>query len=513
MSTSKQRFHAVPGSLREAPAGSHRIRSAAATTPAEVTVVLHRRSSASLWDGQTALARMDRAAFAASRGADRRDVARLEEFAHTHGLSITSIDLAARAVGLAGTVGQMNQAFHVDLGEYTYQGTTYRGREGEIHVPAGLAPMIQAVLGLDDRRQARPHFRMAQANGATPDALEISYPPQQVARRYDFPTDADGSGQTVALIELGGGYYVHDLKRYFTNQKLRTPRITAVSVDGARNTPGGKDDGKVALDIEMVGAIAQGATMAVYFAPNTTRGFYNAIAAALHDQLRRPTVISISWGNPESSWTAQAMDSYDALFADAAALGVTVFCAAGDNGATAGLPSGLHVDFPASSPHVVACGGTKLTASDETVWNELAVGHGATGGGVSRHFALPAYQQNAQVPLNPLNKPGRGVPDVAGDADPLTGYEVRVDGQDAVAAGTSAVAPLWAALTAIANQKLGKPIGAPHDTLYDLANGNGAFRDIVTGGIDGYDARQGWDACTGLGTPDGMKIIQAFATA
>ncbi len=147
------------------------------------------------------------------------------------------------------------------------------------------------------------------------------------------------------------------------------------------------------------------------------------------------------------------------------------------------------------------------------MWNDLAAGHGATGGGVSRHFDLPAYQHGAGVPANPAGNPGRGVPDVAGDADPLTGYAVRVDGQDTVVGGTSAVAPLWAALTAIANQKLGRAIGDPHGPLYGKVAAAGAFRDIVTGDNGGYQAGPGWDGCTGLGTPHADKVIEALGAS
>src|SRR5439155_8670251 len=141
----------------------------------------------------------------------------------------------------------------------------------------------------------------------------------------------------------------------------------------------------------------------VYFAPNTSMGFYDAVAAAVHDSQRKPSVISISWGEAESGWTAQALDAYDAMFADAAAFGITVYAAAGDDGAS-DRATGKNVDFPASSPHVVGCGGTRLTDSDEVVWNGLADGDGATGGGVSRHFALPSYQSGAGVPANPDGK-------------------------------------------------------------------------------------------------------------
>jgi kumamolisin len=262
------------------------------------------------------------------------------------------------------------------------------------------------------------------------------------------------------------------------------------------------------LDIEVIGAVAQGARIVVYFAPNTTDGFYDVIAAALHDSHRSPSVISISWGQAEAGWTAAAMDAYDALLADAGSLGVTVYAAAGDDGA-ADNAAGRNVDFPASSPHAVGCGGTTLTDTDEVVWNGLANNHGATGGGVSTHFALPSYQNGVGVPAAPDGSVGRGVPDVAGDADPATGYLVRVDGQDVVIGGTSAVAPLWAGLTALANQANTTRAGAVHDRLYAHPE---AFHDVTTGDNGGYSAGAGWDACTGLGSPHGSQIVTTLGS-
>jgi kumamolisin len=496
MATKKQARRPLEGSERTIPEGARRVRDAHPDSPVDVTLVLRRRSGAG-GSGRTANI-TGRAEFASRFGADPQDVARIEDFAHAHGLAVTSVDLAARSVGLAGTVAQMNAAFDVDLGRYQLGRETFRGREGRVNIPADIAPTVRAVLGLDNRRQAKPHVRTVR-----PEVAATGYTPPQVAQRYDFPTDVDGSGQTVAVIELGGGYQADDLDTYFRELGLRTPRITAVSVDGARNTPGidSDADAEVALDVEVLGAIAQGADLAVYFASPASNGFYNAIAAALHDTQRQPSVISISWGGPEAAWTEQAMTVYDELLADATNLGVTVYAASGDAGAKDGMPPGNHVDFPASSPHVVGCGGTTLTTTSETVWNELPTG-GATGGGVSQFFPLPSYQRNVRVPDG-----HRGVPDVAGDADPSTGYRVRVDGQNTVIGGTSAVAPLWAALTALINQKIGHPVGAPHDTLYTQASAK-AFHDITTGNNDGYTASPGWDPCTGLGTPDGAKIAQ-----
>ncbi len=294
------------------------------------------------------------------------------------------------------------------------------------------------------------------------------------------------------------------------------PEVVAVGVSGGVNDPASDPNanGEVALDIQVAGGVAPGAKIAVYFAPNTTQGFVDAISTAVHDAANTPSVISISWGSAEVNWTAQALTAMQAALKDAATLGVTVFAASGDNLASDGVADGkAHVDFPASSPYVVGCGGTRLAANGtvragETVWN---AGGGGTGGGVSARFARPAFQAKAHVPKGPKGG-GRGVPDVAADADPATGYLIVVDGQTQQIGGTSAVAPLWAGLVAAINAAAKKPVGFALPTLY----GNAArFNDITQGdnrsGSVGFAARPGWDACTGLGTPIGSALLALFA--
>lgn len=499
----------LPGSRRDPVPGAVRVADAAPDETVFTTVVLRRRADQ---PGATA---------DAGAAADPDDIQDVRTFATAAGLDVAAVNLAARSIRLRGTAAAMSTAFGVDLGAYETAGLRYRGREGSIYLPEELDGVVVAVLGLDNRPAARAHFRIAGPPGhltdaarpgtpsAAPALVSTGYSPPAIAAAYGFPTDVDGSGQTVAIIELGGGFRTTDLDTYFSGLGLRTPTVEAVEVDGATNSPGADADGEVMLDIEVVGAVAPGITMAVYFGPNTTDGFYDAIAAAVHDSARRPSVISISWGQAEAGWTASQLDAYEALFADAAAAGISVYVAAGDNGATDGdNDGGLHVDFPASSPSVVGCGGTTLTLSgttitDEVVWNELSSGDGATGGGVSSHFSTPAYQTGAGIADE-----GRGVPDIAGNADPFTGYIVRVNGQNQVIGGTSAVAPLWAALTALANQRNGAAVGAPHPRLYTTPT---ALRDITAGDNGGYAAAPGWDACTGLGTPHGDLVIAAFA--
>ncbi len=370
-------------------------------------------------------------------------------------------------------------------------------------------------------------------------APDGSFTAPQVARLYNFPAGRDGTGQCVAIVELndfdqqgnitGTGFSSKDLNAYFKSLGLPTPQITAVGVDGGANMPGPDPnaDGEVMLDVEVAGAVAPRANIAVYFAPNTDSGFIDAISFALHDNVRKPSVISISWGGPEDSWTQQALTAFDQVLQDAAALGVAVCCSSGDDGSSDirdpqerdGHP---HVDFPAASPFALACGGTKLlgtgtTITSEIVWNE---GNGATGGGVSNVFPRPVYQSKSKVPKSPKGKVGRGVPDVAGDADPATGYQVRlVGGHRGVIGGTSAVAPLWAGLIALINQdlaNLGKPpVGFINPLVYKEPGSTGAFHDIVQGdndieGLGKYKARKRWDACTGLGTPDGTMLMASL---
>jgi kumamolisin len=466
---------------------------------------------------------LSRKEFEQRHGADPESIARVESFAREHKLLVKEKSPGRRTVILTGTVAAMNEAFGVELKEYEHPSGRYRGRTGSVHLPAELHEVVEGVFGLDNRPQAKPHFRRRQGRGGVrAAAASLSYTPIQVAALYNFPTGVDGAGECIALIELGGGYKVADLSNYWSQLNLpETPTVSAVSVGNGSNSPTGDPDGpdgEVMLDIEVSGSIAPAAKIVVYFAENTDAGFLNAITTAVHDSTNNPSVVSISWGGPESSWTQQAMTSMDEAFQSAAAMGVTVCVAAGDDGSTDGVNDGLnHVDFPASSPNVLACGGTELIASgnaitNETVWNELANNEGATGGGVSNVFPLPSWQAGAGVPpsANPSHNVGRGVPDVAGDADPNTGYVTLVDGNPDVIGGTSAVAPLWAGLIALINESIGKPAGFINPLLYQNASIAADFHDVTSGNNGAYSAGPGWDACTGLGSPIGIQVATAL---
>jgi len=522
MSTPKNPL-VLAGSERAPLEGAREIGPANPNEKVDVTIRLRSRAGKKPIAERTILSRKE---FEQRHGADADSIARVEAFAREHKLTVKEKSAARRTVILSGTVAAVNEAFGVALKQYEHPSGRYRGRTGAVQLPPELHEVVEGVFGLDNRPQAKPHFRRRRGRaGAPADASSQSYAPTQVAALYDFPTGEDGTGECIALIELGGGFNPTDLSNYWSQLNLaKTPTVSAVSVGNGSNNPTGDasgPDGEVMLDIEVAGSIAPGANIVAYFAENTDAGFLNAITTAVHDSTNNPSIVSISWGGPESSWTQQAMTSMDEAFQAAAAMGVTVCVAAGDDGSTDGVNDGLqHVDFPASSPNVLACGGTHLVASgnsisSETVWNELANNEGATGGGISDVFPLPSYQSGAGVPpsANPNSNVGRGVPDVCGDADPTSGYNTLVDGQSGVIGGTSAVAPLWAGLIALINQSVGKPVGFINPLLYQNASTATDFNDITSGNNGAYSAGPGWDACSGLGSPIGTQIASVLGAS
>ncbi len=455
-------------------------------------------------------------------GADPADLDKVKKFASRHGLSVTDSSVARRTVHVLGTVAAVEQAFGVDFKTYVHGKTRYRGHAEHATVPAELGPIVEAIYGFDTRPYARPHIQFHKKSGdhqigplaATP------FTALQIAEIYGFPPDADGTGQVIGILELsapnGAGFRTSDLDTYFQGLGLTTPDIVTVSVDGAQNNPGTDSsdplnaDGEVAMDIEIAGAVAPKAKIVVYFAPNTAQGFANVINQAVHDSDHNPTVISMSWGSAENS-TDPTTNPVDQMLQAAAAMGVTFCVASGDSGSrdNPNDPNHAAVDFPASSPSALGCGGTTLKVSGTKITSEV-VWQDQSGGGVSRIFDLASYQENAGVPpsVNPTGPVRRGVPDVAGNADHSTGYNIVVDGQSITAGGTSAVAPLWAGLMARINQKLGHSAGFINPILYQNPQ---AFNDITSGSNTDYNAGPGWDPCTGLGSPRGGAILKALS--
>jgi kumamolisin len=450
----------------------------------------------------------------------------------------------------SGKVGQINEAFAVELGRYEVetpkeerkrmQGNrrrtkrepeVYRGYEGDVHLPSDVAPVVEGVFGLDNRRMARRAMPIVPLPVITP------LTPPQVAELYDFPKPPHHIGkETIGLLEFSDpdpvigtcGYLPSDINAYFTTALgigpgFVTPTLTDIGVNGATNTPGGPDDAEVTLDIEVSGSVAQGAHIAVYFTTWDENGWVLALKRAVHPLPGepRPSVLSISWDWAEFdsighlAWTAAAMAAVSATFQEAAMFGMTVLVASGDDGSNCQLyDSKAHVYYPESDPWVISCGGTTIgnvagLSFTEVTWTD----NGITGGGISDFFDLPRWQRHAHVPLsvNPGHRKGRGVPDVAGYAN---GYQIVLGGVSSGPWwGTSETAPLYAALIAIINARLDERVGYLNPTLYSH-RAAGVFRDIAdgrtnaTGGAPGYVSVPGWDACTGLGSIRGQALLK-----
>lgn len=467
--------------------------------------------------------------------AGTEDIQKVKRFARQHNLQVLDIDRVHRLVSLSGNAEGLSRAFSVCLVHFQYRHFIFRGHQGPVHVPEELAEIVTSVHGLDNRPVVEPHTRALRLNeyfnySGYPwysgyAASQQKYNPPQLTEIYNFPRDLTGKGQSIAIIELGGGYYPQYIASYFKDYLgMPAPKIADISVDGGYNNPGvSAGDLEVQLDIEVLGTMAPGADLFVYFAPDSSAAsFLNAVKQAVHNEELNHSIISISWGMTESTVDKATIMAFNEIFQEAAYKGITVLAASGDNGSYNKTYDGLaHVDFPASSPWVLGCGGTTLTAygnriQEEVVWNEGYTG--ATGGGVSGVFGVPLYQESAGLEprsVNQGNKPGRGVPDVAGDANPKSGYIVNINGRYEVCGGTSAVAPLWAALLARINEKLDKRVGFINPFIYAIGESGKTFNDITSGnnsilGIPGYSAKKGWDACTGWGSPDGENLLKIF---
>jgi kumamolisin len=470
---------------------------------------------------------LSRAELASGHGAKAEDLDLVEQFAHEHNLIVAHRSAAERSIVLKGTLGDLLSLFPANVQMYHHSTGTYRGRQGEIQIPTALQGIVTGIFGFD----SRPKHRYTRVRNAGGPGGGNGVASTEFAKRYNFPQAfqgqiLDGTGQTIAIIELGGGFRTSDLKVFFNEIGVAPPAVTAISVDHAGNKPTtpDSDDGEVMLDIEVAGAVAPKAKFAVYFAPNNgDQGFIDGISAAVHDSERNPSVISISWGGPESTTDQQGIAAFHELFVAAAAVGMTVCVASGDHGTAdsdaADWDGKIHVDHPAVDDMVLGCGGTQIDSNgNDVVWNDgtpfdkSAPGGGgwASGGGISEVIAVPSYQANAKLPVSiDSGNPGRGVPDIAMSA---TNYYTRVDSSEGASGGTSAVAPLMSALVALLNQAKQKNVGFLNPTLYANATA-GVVHDVTAGTnaiantVKGYSAGPGWDACSGLGTPDGTALL------
>jgi kumamolisin len=458
--------------------------------------------------------------------AEKVELESVAKFAARYGLKASQKNVQTRSLVLTGTPAAFARAFHVKFvmvdGPYRY-----RSFREDIRVPKELGRVIETVVGFDTRPMARHHLSIHESAGVDP---------RDVARIYDFPSGATGSGQTIGIIEPGGGFHSSDVQAFFRALKVRAPKIKVVNVSGGSNQPApvtairaflnahgaGQPaqsaaavigTAEVTMDIQLAGALASGAKIVVYFAPPTKQGLFHAFAQAVNDAKNRPDVISCSWGLNESAYQPSFLRALDGVFQSAAAKGITICCSSGDGGS--GPKSRLSVTFPASSPHVLACGGTHLAvrpggSTTEQVWNDPD-NHKASGGGFGK-FPMPPWQKEACTPpAHRAPKKGRGVPDVAAKADLVNGYRGVLGGRTLSAGGgTSAAAPLWAALVALLNEHLGTRAGYITPLLYQEAFRNRTMRDITQGNNGQYHARAQWDPCSGWGSPLGSELLKAL---
>jgi kumamolisin len=472
-------------------------------------------------------------------GAPARCTRLVESFAGAFGLEIVDTAPHRRNFRLCGSAASVGRAFKTSFDQFELDGERFFAAATPPTIPPEWAGLVEAMFGLESSPHARPSRRCLLRAQGTPAPFQV------LAEAYKFPHGFDGTGETIAVIEFGGGFRSEDIAQFCARAGVAPPRITVVETGGGANRPASRRavghfldvasgalpltaseqqsaafqaaqcTAEVTMDLEIVAALAPGAHIVVSFSSGDQRGLFHAIDRAVHDRAHRPSILSISWSFPEQALSLAELHAIEGVLREAAHLGITVCASSGDsgalNGSTDGEPS---VNYPASSPSCLACGGTSARLNsqgmgEEVVWNATHHGiSGASGGGVSQRFPVPAWQADARVPLGPKRRAGRGVPDVAALADPAEGCELLIGGRVFRSNGTSAAAVLWAALVARLNQALGRRCGHLHAHLYRLGKVRaGALGPVLQGDNGFYKAGKGWNACTGYGTPRGADLL------
>ncbi|GGV05993.1 protease pro-enzyme activation domain-containing protein [Kitasatospora aureofaciens] len=513
---------ALAGSQRPAKADATRVRDADPKAPVKVTISLRGKVAT---DGIP--------------DERRQDAEKTKAVLERYGLAVDDVRLQPGSIEASGPVSAMNAAFHAGLGVYrSAEQGEFRGREGELKIPAELDGIVTGVFGLDERRVAR----RAAAKGS---GFTGSFTPGDIENQYNFPA-GQGEGQKIGIGEFPGGYFQDDLEAYCTAHNRPTPQVTVVPLgynpprtlqalkqlspqqmkDAAEGLP------EVMMDVQIVAGLCPAADISVYFAPFTQKGWIDLFDRVIAD---RPVCLTLSWGLPEDALDLArlAFAEIDKRLEGAADLGITICIASGDDGCGDGVADGrAHADFPSVSAFVLSVGGTMIDTSGQEVSWWQAPGHrtntpggtGSSGGGVSTIVPRPKWQQQVQVDsLNQGSIKGRIVPDVAALAGP-PGYDLTLLGQPSPNGGTSASAPVCASLIARVNALLPKDKQQRFLTplLYQSGtNGHPlaqtACRDIAKGHDNashppavGYPVRSGYDAVTGWGVFDGVALLKAL---
>jgi kumamolisin len=477
-------------------------------------------------------------------GAKQADADAVAKSLKKFGLKVGAVSLETRSMTVSGTAKAMEAAFKPGLAIMrSARDGDYRGREGAIQIPAELKGIVTGVFGLDQRRMAR---RKSSAAVFASHAVGTLAPlaPADLEQRYNFPPGG-GAGQSIAIAEFGGGYFSDDVAAYCAKFQRPVPNVQAIAVDAPaytlqqalalpvqqrRQVIG--DSGEVMMDVEIIAGLCPSATISVYFSTFDQRGWVDLLNRVI---TARPVALSCSWGLAEDdpSWSANAVAAIDDRLNAARLLGITTCVSSGDDGSGDQVNDGhAHIDFPSSSPNALGVGGTMLSKSGSSVkevtwWEspgQRAGGGGATGGGVSTVFSRPAWQNVKVKSLNAGSIDGRVAPDIAALSGPPY-YDLIFLGKDAPNGGTSASAPLWAALIARISANLpaakqqrfltpllyqngsgGQPVGK--SSSRDITSGNNASKPDPG---KGYKAKAGFDAVTGWGVPDGVKLLNALA--
>jgi kumamolisin len=531
-------FVPLAHSHRPAKDGAERLAEVAPETSVELTLALRGPDLPHVDD--LALHPMSRADLAKAASAAPEDAQRVGEALGRFGFTVEAVSLPTRSMRVRGTAAQAEAAFRTRLSRYaSAEAGAFRGREGDLSLPAELDGLVTGVFGLDERPVVRRRSAPLQARGAAG-----PFGPSDLEARYNFP-DGDGAGQQIVIAEFGGGYLANDLALYCQRVGRPQPRVTVTpfgvgvptTVAEIQALPPDEQNAaqlatlEVSTDVQIVAGLCPAAEIFLYFAPVSQKGVIDLLDALIAGQPADPVAVSISWGFAEDSGqlSAAAVQAIDQKLQQLAMIGVTVCVSAGDDGSGAQMSDGkAHVDFPASSAFTLGVGGTMLADGEEVVWwqdpgRRTPAGGGATGGGVSELFARPAWQAVEVASINPGARAGRVVPDVAALAgDP--GYEIMLIDAPFTNGGTSAATPVWAALVARMAQHLpaGKQRRFLTRLLYEASGGTTVgglgCRPVVSGDNashphpgKGYAAGPGFSACAGWGVPDGQALLAALA--
>jgi len=542
--------------------------SADPTETFSITIVLRRRLDGPPMPDPSAVAhippsqrrRLPEDEYAAKYGAAPEDIEKLVEFARQCNLAVIETHAASRTVILSGSVAQMSKAFAVRLGRYQdefvrsraqgLQTETYRGYDGFIHVPQGIAESIIGVFGLDNRRITRCNNPPADP----PFTNSLTVP--QVKQIYNFPPNS-AAGQTIAILSEAG-YLDSDLKLNFDANNYPNYDVADVSFPGGGSNSR-RPDQETTQDIVIAGLAALGAKIRVYFTLGDAQGWVSLLTALFKQTNDPPSVLSCSYGlsyfgDPTEAFNVASqgqINGISSLFADLQHM--TICVASGDSGTSGATdfstppPGQVYVTYPGSDPGVLSVGGTTIGKAyverkdenfhvwveAEYIWNDswsfpastiypALSGSGATGGGISDYFPQPPWQSGINTVSLNTGKKGRGLPDVAANASPNSGYPFYVGGSlsQQPMSGTSAAAPLWAGLIAVINAALGYNVGFVNPYLYQIGfAGSPGFFNISgapgpasngVGGFPGYPASPGWDACTGWGRPIGVMLLASL---